>query len=42
MNNKNNKIELKSESIIPGLLLSNGVLNVMAKFASPSYLGSQI
>jgi hypothetical protein len=29
MNYKNNKIELKSESIIPGRSLSNGVRNVI-------------
>lgn len=34
MNNKNNKIELKSESMSPGWLLSNGALNVMVKIAS--------
>jgi hypothetical protein len=34
MKHKNNKIELRSESIIPRWLLSNGVLDSMDEFSS--------
>jgi hypothetical protein len=34
MNNKYNKIELKSESISLGWLLSNGVLVIVAKISA--------
>jgi hypothetical protein len=40
MNNKYNKIELRSEFIIPGWLLSNGVLDSMDEFSSS--VGSKI
>lgn len=38
MNNKDNKIELGSESIIPGWLLSNGVLDSVDEFSSSADL----
>lgn len=39
MNNKNTKIELRSECIIQERLSSNGVLSVVAKFPSPQQAG---